>query len=160
MSIEPEAFARATFLVRDEQARYLAQPGTLSIDGYFNNWRLYLPNPAIQPGGGAQRQIAIGTGLWDITYREFCKLVEEEPTYLYSDKFLDRVTRDFYADIDASLADRKISPDSIHRLQRRLARQLKGITGLIDAITELHECTLPAFIQLRAMGYSRYDLTG
>lgn len=126
--------------------------GYSSKSEYLNNFYMKLPD-ATYKYGSFYRDLLMNIGRMDLSPIESGANLEQEKQLGASDLALHQKRRDFLETIEKALTEEGISIDEVQRLQR-LGR------SNFNKIEELHELVFPAYVRLRRMGYSHFDLKG
>ena len=133
-------------IIAREQSRYSSR------SAYLNNFYMMLPDDAYEHGS-YYRDLFVRIKRMDLSPIEHGADPEQEKQRGSTDLFLNQKGRDFLDTIERALTEERISIDEVKRLQR-LGRED------FNKIKELHEYVFPAYIRLRRMGYSHFDLAG
>lgn len=123
-----------------------------SKSAYLNNFYMKLPDDTYEHGSYF-RDLLVRVRRMDLSPIESGAISEEEKQKGSTDLALNQKGKDFLETIERSLTEERISIEEVKRLQR-LGRDD------FNKIKELHEFVFPAYIRLRRMGYSHFDLTG
>ena len=102
--------------------------------------------------GSDYRDLLVFIGRMDLSQIEHGANPEYERRMGATDLALNQKGRDFLETIEKALTDEGIPIDEVKRLQEESRRDF-------DKIKELHELVFPAYVRLRRLGYSHFDLT-
>lgn len=105
--------------------------GDLAYYLYFGNFNLILPGGCLRAEGGNKK---------------WAQIVATEKPKVGSDLIKTQTYGEFYQTIDSVLEEEGISIEEVKRLNTKPSR-------------ELFELTSPAYVRLREIGYSEYDIT-
>ena len=133
-----------------------------SLNNFFCHFPANGPYERTMPEGYYRSLLKDG-GAWDVSLREF--LEEDsiyEVTHDRSEKRLDQIPAEFYAEIDRMIVEVGLTVEAVARVINIYLhhRDLVSREVSLQMNTALDAFLLPIYIALRNKGYSRQDLWG
>ena len=133
-------------IITGEMSRYSSK------SAYLNNFYMVLPDDTYEHGS-YYGNLFVRIKRMDLSPIEHGAEPEHEKQRGATDLALNQKGRNFLETIERALIEEGISIDEVKRLQKL------GI-GDFNKIKELHELVFPAYVRLRRVGYSHFDLAG
>jgi|SRR3989338_7225990 len=131
-------------IITGEMSRYSSK------SAYLNNFYMVLPDDTYEHGS-YYGDLFVRIKRMDLSPIEHGAEPEHEKMKGATVLALNQKGRDFLETIERSLTEEGIPIDEVKRLQK-LGRDD------FNKIKELHELVFPAYVRLRRMGYSHFDL--
>lgn len=125
----------------------------------LNNFHCYFPCERFKEGSYHAWLVSLSDAL-DVQNGEFFRQESKNKNSLNSSLYMSQTPREFLNSINTAISKNpNIDITNINRLIM-LYYQTNDIQESMRYLRELYDYLLPVYIELRAMGYSHYDLTG
>lgn len=153
LTVKPdeEKYRFAPTQTREEILREVDAWKTKSPD----RWHIHLANICRNLPGGSRRTLAQNLRLYDTPIAS-----RNDDREVHSSLYWGQTSGKFFTTIDTVLDTLHISIPSIQDLNRQIDLHYSETETAMVYVRELYNLILPAYIELRVMGYTHHELTG